>query len=97
MTEDEKQRYHGEQLAAYRGLFSAMDREARAFWFFTMDEGEILSFLVGPGETSAAASVRHGIKLAAMADALEEVCPGTSADQVTDLRRLAIQHAHWIG
>lgn len=94
VTEDEKQRYHGEQLVAYRGLFSSMDGAARAIWFFTMDESEILSFLVGADESPEAASARHGIKLAAMADALEQVYPDTSSDQVIDLRRLAAKHAH---
>jgi hypothetical protein len=95
VTNDDRRRYYDEQFAAYRALFGSMDGSARSVWFFVADEGEILSFMVAPGESTTSASVRHGVKLAAMADALE-ACggPGAVPGQVADLRRLAGQHGY---
>ena len=95
VTNDHGRRYYDEQFAAYRALFGSMDGPARSAWFFVADEGEILSFMVAPSESTEVASARHGVKLAAMADALE-ACggPGASPDRVADLRRLAGQHGY---
>lgn len=95
MNKDDGRLYYEAQLEAYRALLGSMDRQARSAWFFVVDESEILSFVVGPGETVEAASARHGIKLAAMADALEACAePDVPSAQVADLRRLAARHGY---
>ena len=95
MTDSEEKLLYAEALASYHDLFGAMDGAARSLWFFTMDEAEILSFPVSLGQDPKEASFRHGIKLAAMADALESLL-GTqvSAYELSDLRRLARQHGY---
>lgn len=78
---------------AYRDLFGPMNSTARAIWFFAADEAEILSFNVGPGETIEEASSQHGIKLGAMADAIESL-PDAYAQHsvIASLRQLAADH-----
>ncbi|MFY9478646.1 MAG: hypothetical protein WAQ08_13445 [Aquabacterium sp.] len=95
MTEAEEHQFYAIALASYRDLFEGMNRTARAIWFFTMDEAEILSFPVSAGQDPKEASVRHGVKLAAMADALESLLgTGASANEVQDLRHIARQHGY---
>lgn len=93
---EEKQLYDG-AFASYRDLFDSMDSHARTLWFFTMDEAEILSFPVSSGQDHEEASVRHGVKLAAMADALEALLgQQASGHEVDDLRRIAVKHGYRI-
>ena len=74
-----------------------MDQAARALWFFTMDEAEILSYPVLAGQDPGEAGIRHGVKLAAMADALEFLLGvEASARDVEDLRRIARQHGYLV-
>mgnify|MGYP001544901780 CR=1 FL=1 len=95
MTESEAKQIYAQAYSSYREVFQSMDRSARAIWFFTMDEAEILSFLVGPGESVDGAKGRHGVKLGAMADALAHLLkPGEPADEVENLRLLAKQHGY---
>lgn len=95
MTDAEKKQLYDGAFAIYRDLFGSMDSPARSLWFFTMDEAEILSFPVSAGQDPEEASVRHGVKLAAMADALEALLgPQEPAHEVHDLRRIAAQHGY---
>lgn len=95
MTKSEENLLYAEALSSYRELFGSMDSAARSLWFFTMDEAEILSFPVSAGQDPKEASIRHGVKLAAMADALESLLgPGSMADEVLDLRRMAKQQGY---
>ena len=95
MTDAEEKLLYAEALTSYRDLFGAMDDAARSLWFFTMDEAEILSFPVVAGQDPKEASVRHGVKLAAMAAALESL-PAAEASlrEVQDLRDLARRHGY---
>lgn len=95
MTDAEEKQLYDAAFASYGDLFGAMDGAARALWFFTMDETEILSFHVPAGHDHQEASVRHGVKLAAMADALEALLGShESAHEVNDIRRIAVQHGY---
>jgi hypothetical protein len=88
-----QQSVYDEHFQAYRELFGPMSSSARAIWFFAADETEVLSFHVGQGEAVEEASSRHGIKLGAMADALESL-PDADAQHsvIASLRRLAVGH-----
>lgn len=95
MTDAEEEQLYAAAFASYCDLFGAMDSAARALWFFTMDEAEILSFHVLAGHDHQEASVRHGVKLAAMADALEALLGFHEfAHEVHDIRRIAVQHGY---
>ncbi len=95
MTDAEEKQLYAAAFASYCDLFGAMDGAARALWFFTMDEAELLSFHVPAGHDHQEASVRHGVKLAAMADALEALLRSDeSAHEVHDIRRIAVQHGY---
>ncbi|MBI5926149.1 MAG: hypothetical protein HY836_11170 [Aquabacterium sp.] len=95
MTDADERQLYDHAFASYRDLFGSMDGPARALWFFTMDEAEILSFPVSAGQDHAEAGIRHGVKLAAMADALEALLGSQeSAHEVNDLRRIAAQHGY---
>lgn len=95
MTDSEEERLYKAALASYRDMFGAMDRAARSLWFLTMDEAEILSFPVLAGQDPQEASVRHGVKLAAMAAALESLPAHEEwVHEVNDLRRIARQHGY---
>jgi|GEM_PF-4543255 len=65
---------------AYRELFEPMSSSARTLWFFAADESAVLSFDVLPDETINQAGTRHGLKLLAMAEALQSL-PGAEAQQ----------------
>jgi hypothetical protein len=84
---------YDDHFQTYRDLFGPMSASARAIWFFAADESEVLSFTVGPSETVDEASSRHGIKLGAMADALESL-PDSDAQHsvIASLRQLAAGH-----
>ena len=95
MTEAEEMGLYGEALRSYCALFGAMNPSDRAIWFFTMDEAEILSYPVSAGQDPHEASLRHGVKLAAMADALEFLLGSEAvAYEVQDLRRIAKLHGY---
>lgn len=95
MTDAEEKLLYDAAFARYCDLFGAMDSAARALWFFTMDEAEILSFHVPAGHDHQEASVRHGVKLVAMADALEALLGSHEfAHEVHDIRRIAVQHGY---
>lgn len=95
MTDSEEKLHYARAFSSYRDLFGAMDGTARSLWFFTMDEAEILSFPVLAGQDPKEASILHGVKLVAMADALESLL-GSDAPvaEVQDLRRMAMQHGY---
>lgn len=95
VTVTEAERLYKAALESYRDLFGPMDRAARSLWFLTMDEFEILSFPVLAGQDPQEASVRHGVKLAAMADALESLPDHEEwVHEANDLRRIARQHGY---
>lgn len=95
MTDAEEKQLYDAAYASYSGLFESMDSAARTLWFFTMDEAEILSFPVSAGQDHEEASIRHGVKLAAMADALEALLgQQESGHEVDDLRRIAVKHGY---
>jgi hypothetical protein len=95
VTDAEEKLFYAKAFSSYRDLFGAMDGAARSFWFFTMDEAEILSFPVFAGQDPKEASIFHGVKLVAMADALESLLgPDAPAADVQDLRRMARQHGY---
>lgn len=97
MTDSEEKQLYAEALASYRDLFGTMDGAVRSLWFFAMDEAEILSFPVLAGQDPKEASIRHGVKLAAMADVLESLQgPEALAGQAHDLRRIARQHGYFV-
>lgn len=98
MTDKERQQFYSTAFESYRDLFGEMDQAARALWFFTMDEAEILSYPVSAGQDAGEASIRHGVKLAAMADALESLTDvEASAPEVRDLRAMARRHGYLVG
>jgi hypothetical protein len=95
MSVNEQKQHYDLALSTYRSLFGSMDESARAIWFFISDESEVLSFTVGRDETPDQASVRHGIKLAAMANALaEQLSADQPSSMVDDLLRLAAEHGY---
>lgn len=94
MTEFEKQAIYETAFQNFHAMFAEMEPEHRSIWFFVAEEGSLLSFTVGQGQTQQEASAEHAVRLAAMADALAAQ-PFHESDRaiIEDLRRLSLLHA----
>lgn len=90
MTQEEKDHLFSQLLAEYRGLFADMDELNRTLWFAVNEENELMSFIVGPGETPDQAMPRYQVKLLAIAAALESLpCAATEQCNIAELRHMA--------
>lgn len=90
MTPEEKDHLFSRLLAEYRDLFADMDELNRTLWFAVNEENELMSFIVGPGETPDQAMPRFNVKLLAIAAALESLpCAATEQRNIAELRHMA--------
>lgn len=90
MTQKEKDCLFALLLPEYRSLFADMDELHRTLWFAVNEENELMSFIVGPGETADKAMERYKIKLLAIAAALESLpCAAAEQRNIAELRRMA--------
>ena len=92
MTQEEKDHLFTRLLHEYRELFADMDELNRTLWFAANEENELMSFIVGPGETPDQAMPRYQVKLLAIAAALESLpCATTEQRNIAELRHMAAQ------
>ena len=90
MTQEEKNHLFTRLLAEYRELFAGMDELNRTLWFAVNEENELMSFIVGPGETPDQAMPRFQVRLLAIAAALESLpCAATEKRNIAELRLMA--------
>lgn len=90
MTQQEKDHLFTRLLTEYRELFADMDELNRTLWLATNEENELMSFIVGPGETPDQAMPRYQVKLLAIAAALESLpCAATEQRNIAELRHMA--------
>ncbi|MDP3845884.1 MAG: hypothetical protein Q8R10_05605 [Pseudomonas sp.] len=90
MTQEENDHLFTRQLAEYRELFADMDELNRTLWFAVNEENELMSFIVGAGETPDQAIPRFKVKLLAIAAALESLpCAATEQRNIAELRHMA--------
>lgn len=90
MTQEEKDHLFTRLLTEYRELFADMDELNRTLWFAANEENELMSFIVGPGETPDQAMPLYQVKLLAIAAALESLpCASTEQRNIVELRLTA--------
>lgn len=90
MTQEKKDCLFALLLPEYRSLFADMDKLHRTLWFSVNEKNELMSFIVGPGESSDQAMERYKIKLLAIAAALESLpCAAAEQRNIAELRRMA--------
>jgi hypothetical protein len=78
-------------LPEFRDLFAEMDELSRTLWFAVNEENELMSFIVGPGETPDLAMPRYIVKLLAVAAALESLpCAATEQRNIAEPRHMAV-------
>src|SRR3990167_10223257 len=91
MTQEEQDHLFAQLLHGYRDLFADMDELNRTLWFAVNEENELMSFIVGPGETPDQAMPRYQVKLRAIAAALESLpCAAAEQRNIAELRHMAI-------
>lgn len=89
MTQDEKDHLFAQLLSEYQDLFSDMDELNRTLWFAVNEENELMSFIVGPGETPDQAIERYKVRLLAIAAALESLpCAADEQRNIAELRHM---------
>lgn len=90
MTQEEKDHLSSRLLAEYRDLFADMDELNRMLWFAVNEENELMSFVVGAGESADQAMERYKVKLIAIAAALESLpCAAAERRNIAELRHTA--------
>lgn len=91
MTQEEQDNLFTQLLHEYQALFADMDQLSRTLWFAINEENELMSFIVGSGETPDQALPRFKVKLLAIAAALESLpCAAAEQRNIAELRHTAM-------
>ena len=90
MTPQEKDHLFARLLPGYRSLFADMDELNRTVCFAVNEENDLMSFIVGSGESADQAIERYKVKLLAIAAELESLpCAAAEHLNIANLRHMA--------